>query len=268
MTLTATAADGTSVRAFDEGAGPVVLLLHGGMDDGSSWTWVARRLTSRYRVLRLHRRQYRQDLVTGGSGCTMAEEVAHVQALVDLIGEPSVVVGHSSGAVLALESLVASPGSFAGAVLYEPPSVTAALPLGGPALVRAQAALAAGRTGRALSIFLRDIAGAPGWAVWLTGMAIPLVPRLRRMAPHQIDDCAAIEALGDRLEAYGRIAVPTTLLGGDRSPAHLRERLDSLEQVLPNVERVVMRGQAHGANLRAPDQVADVVARLAARAFS
>lgn len=268
MTLTATAADGTSVRAYDSGSGPVVLILHGGMDDGSSWSRVAERLTSCYRVVRLHRRQYRSDLVTGGVGCTFADEVAHVRSLVDVIGEPSVVVGHSSGAVLALESLVALPDEFAGAVLYEPPSVTASLPLGGAALGRAQAALAAGRTGRALAIFLRDIVRIPGWAAWLSGVATLVVPSLRGMTPHQIDDCAAIDQLGDRLEAYRQITVPTTLLCGDRSPAHLIQRLDALEQVLPNAERVVMHGQGHGANVQAPARVAEAIDTLATKVLS
>ena len=117
--IAAEAADGTSVRAFDEGHGRAVLILHGGIDDGSSWRRVAVRLAPRFRVLRLHRRQYRPDLKTG-SACTMAEEVEHVTALVRAIGQPMVIVGHSSGAVVALEALVATPTAFSGAVLYEP----------------------------------------------------------------------------------------------------------------------------------------------------
>ena len=41
-----------------------------------------------------------------------------------------VLVGHSSGAVLALEALAAGPGQFAGAFIYEPPLVLDR-PLGG-----------------------------------------------------------------------------------------------------------------------------------------
>jgi pimeloyl-ACP methyl ester carboxylesterase len=55
--ITTTAPDGSSVRAYDEGQGPVILFLHGGMDEGASWARVAARLRSRFRVLRLHRRQ-------------------------------------------------------------------------------------------------------------------------------------------------------------------------------------------------------------------
>ncbi len=261
--ITAQAADGSSVRAFDEGHGPVVLILHGGMDDGSSWRRVASRLAPRFRVLRLHRRQYRPDL-TVGSACTMAEEVEHVTALVRAIGEPMVIVGHSSGAVLTLEALVAAPSAFAGAILYEPPCVIGP-PLGGDALGRAQAAIAADKPGTALAIFVRDIVRVSAWTARLTKLMVALSPRVRRMARHQIDDCAAIDQLGNRLDSYATITVPTMLLGGDRSPAHLGERLDALERVLPHTERVVLHGQGHTANALAPGKLADVIAGFAVR---
>lgn len=258
--ITTTAADGSSVRAYDEGQGPVILVLHGGMDDGESWARVAARLASRFRVLRLHRRQYRLDLKTG-EACTMAEEVEHVRALVNLIDEPMLIVGHSSGAVLALEALVALPEAFAGALLYEPPLVIGP-PLGGEALTRARAAMTAGKPGRALTIFLRDIVRTPVWAAWMSGAFLSLMPRLGRLVPHQLDDCAAIDEVGLRLDAYARIDVPVVLLGGERSPAHLGERLDALESTMPNTERVRLRRQGHAANNLAPAQVAEIIAEL------
>lgn len=258
--ITTTASDGSSVRAYDEGQGPVILLLHGGMDEGASWARVAARLRSRFRVLRLHRRQYRLDLKVS-EACTMAEEVEHVRALVKLIDEPMLIVGHSSGGVLALEALAALPEAFAGAVLYEPPCVIGP-PLGGEALTRAQVAMTAGNPGRALAIFLRDIVRTPAWVAWMSGACVPLIPRLGRLAPHQLDDCTAIDEVGLRLDAYARIDVPVVLLGGERSPAHLGERLDALERAMPNTERVRLRRQGHAANNLAPARVAEVIARL------
>ncbi|ONI85360.1 alpha/beta hydrolase [Actinosynnema sp. ALI-1.44] len=258
--ITTTASDGSSVRAYDEGQGPVILLLHGGMDEGASWMRVAARLRSRFRVLRLHRRQYRLDLKTRGM-CTMAEEVEHVRALVKLIDEPMLIVGHSSGGVLALEALVALPEAFAGAVLYEPPCVIGP-PLGGQALARAQAAMTAGHQGKALAIFLRDIVRTPAWVASMSGTFVALMPRLGRLAPHQLDDCAAIDKVGLRLEAYARIDVPVVLLGGERSPDHLGERLDALENAIPNTERVRLRRQGHAANTFAPSRVAEIIAKL------
>ncbi|MBO3732821.1 MULTISPECIES: alpha/beta fold hydrolase [Glycomyces] len=258
--VTTTALDGTSVRAYDEGQGPAILLLHGGMDDGASWKLVTARLNPRFRTLRLHRRQYRPDLKTGGR-CTMAEEVEHVRALTKLIDRPTLIVGHSSGAVLALEALAAMPEAFAGAVLYEPPCVIGP-PLGGEVLARAQVAMDAGKPGRALAIFMRDIVETPAWAAWMSAAAIPLVPRMGRLAQHQLDDCAAIDEIGLRLEEYARIDVPIVLLGGERSPAHLGARLDALERAMPNTERVLMRHQGHAATSLAPARVAEVIAGL------
>jgi pimeloyl-ACP methyl ester carboxylesterase len=259
--LTATSADGTDVRAFDDGRGAVVLVLPGGMDDGRTWRKVAVRLSSRLRVVRLHRRRYRLDIPTR-TPPTIAEEVDDVLAVVATLGAPVLVVGHSSGGVVALEALVASPSSFAGAVVYEPPVVTGE-PLGGMALAPARAALAAGRPGRALTIFLRDIVRVPPLAARLAGLVVPVHRRWRAYVPRQLDDVEAIDGLGNRLDAYAEVGVPTVLLGGDRSPAHLGERIDVLARALPHAEKVVLRGEGHGANVSAPAEVARVVANLA-----
>jgi pimeloyl-ACP methyl ester carboxylesterase len=258
--LTTTSADGTDVRAFDDGQGPVVLILPGGMDDGRSWRRVAARLGPRFRVVRLHRRRYRLDIPTR-SPATIAEEVGDVLAVVAAAGAPVLVVGHSSGGVVALEALVAAPASFAGAVLYEPPVVTGPA-LGGAALARARAARG---PGRAITIFMHEIVGVPSLPARLGGAFIALHPRWRAYVPRQLDDTEAIDRLGVRLDAYAGIEVPTVLLGGDRSPTHLGERLDALARTLPHAEKVVLRGQRHGANVRAPDEVANVVASLAGR---
>lgn len=254
--ITTRSADGTDVRALDEGQGPVIFILHPGMDDGRSWGKVAALLARRFRVVRLHRRQYRLD-IDAAEPVTIAQEVDDVLAVVQVTGEPVVLVGHSSGGVVALEALVAAQSSFAGAVLYEPPVVIGP-PLGGAALTQARAALEAGRVGKAMEIFSRDIVRVSPLLSWL-GRLVALAPRWRRMVARQLDDTEAIDQLGVRLDAYTGIDVPTVLLGGDRSPSHLAERLDALERVLPRAERVVLHGQGHGAHKTAPKKVAHII---------
>ncbi|MGW3343004.1 alpha/beta fold hydrolase [Nonomuraea rubra] len=269
MIITAKAADGTEARAVDEGGGPAVLVLHPGLDDGTSWKAVAARLAPHHRVVRLHRRRYRLDL-DQRAPCTVAQEVEHVLAMAEAIGGgPVLLAGHSSGAVIALEAMVAAPSAFAGAVLYEPPAVIGP-PLGGPGGEvhrRARAAIAAGRPGRAMRIFVRDTVGLPGWAALLVGWFVAVTPRMRALAPRQIEDNVAMDALGVRLDAYAGIRAPVVLLGGDRSPAHLGERLDALERTLPHPRRVLLPGQGHSAHAKAPDRVAAVIASLAAEVY-
>jgi len=262
LTIAALAPDGTGIRTFDEGAGPVILVIHPGLDDGRSWGKVAAQLSSRYRVVRMVRRHYRLDLPVT-DGYSISREVGDVQALAEAIGEPIVVVGHSSGAVVALEALVAWPGTFAGAVLFEPPVATGpADPAGSAALARANGAVAAGKPGKAGQIFVRDIVGMPAFSAWMLRLLVNLVPRLRALIPRQIID---LDGVGERLSAYARITTPVVLLGGERSPAHLGTSLDALAAVMPHAERVVLARRDHFANRKAPGEVASVIEALANR---
>jgi pimeloyl-ACP methyl ester carboxylesterase len=259
--------DGHPIPVTDEGQGPAVLLLHSGSADRSSWARVAAALAGRFRVLRFDRWTYRDghaDPAPAGAE-TMAAEVADVLAVVAAAGERPLLVGHSSGAVVALESALADPSAFRAMVLYEPP-VAVDEPLGGDTLRRARAALDAGDPDRAITIHMREIAGA----------GRPMVAGLRRLPPvwqvirghaaAQITDDEAIESLGVGLGRYARLDLPVLLLGGGRSPAHMRARLDALAAVLPRLEEVViLEGQGHMANLRAPGEVARVIAAFADR---
>jgi pimeloyl-ACP methyl ester carboxylesterase len=259
LLLTTTTADGSRAKAHDEGAGPPIVIVHPGLDDGSSYKRVASRLTDRFRVVRVMRPLYRRDLP---GGCLIPVEAEHVVAVAKAIGQPSLLFGHSSGAVVALESLVAAPECFVGGIVYEPPLVTGP-PIGGQAAARGRACLDAGKRARAMTIFARDVVGVPGSAARVSSVFIAAIPRFRRLIRRQFDDVDALDALGCRLDAYATIELPMVLIGGDRSPVHLLKRLDALGAVLPHSERVVLRGRAHDANFRAPGELAGIIASAA-----
>jgi pimeloyl-ACP methyl ester carboxylesterase len=184
--------------------------------------------------------------------------VRQVRAVAGTLDRP-VLVGHSSGAVLALEALTADPGLYAGAVLYEPPLVVGER-LGGAALEPARAALARGKPGTAFAIFLRDVVRINPIMATVAGFAVNRRPgELGGRVERQLDDNDAIDAIGNRLEAYAKIDVPVLLLAGDRSPRHLGTRLDALQQVLPHSRRVTMHGQGHTAEHTAPGRVATAI---------
>jgi pimeloyl-ACP methyl ester carboxylesterase len=250
--------EGTVEELVDEGMGQAVLVLHGGMGDSGTWQAVTDRLRDRFRTVRLHRRQYRLDVPRK---VTMADEVDQVREVAATLDRP-VLVGHSSGAVLALEALVADPGSYRAAVLYEPPLVLDE-PLGGAKLEPARAALARGKAGTAFGIFLRDVAKYPRVLARVAAISLNRKPEWRDRIERQLDDNDAMDALGNRLAAYATIDVPVLLLAGDRSPAHLGVRLDALRQALPRTERVIMHGQGHDAQRTAPDRVAAAITRFA-----
>ncbi|MFI7600910.1 alpha/beta fold hydrolase [Actinoplanes sp. NPDC049681] len=251
--MRATAIDRSVAQAVDEGHGRPILVIHGGMGDSSAWSRVTDRLRDRFRTVRLHRRQYRLDLPRPIS---MADEVEHVTAIAAELDHP-VLVGHSSGGVLALEALLAEPESYAGAVLYEPPVV-----IGEPLDAdRARAALADGKPGKALTIFLREVVGVSPATASVAGLVMGHT-HYRDRVIRQLDDSDAIDALGNRLPLYAKLEVPMLLIGGDRSPRHLAERLDALERALPRTRRLLMHGQGHNAERQAPERLAAAIAKF------
>lgn len=261
-----TGSDDTAIEGYVEGAGSAILFLHPGMDDGRSWSRVTGRLADRFRTVRLHRRTYRLDLAADPA-TSLPAEVADVLAAAGALGAPVLLVGHSSGGVVALEALVAAPSKFAGAVIYEAP-VPVDGPLGGEALERVKAALAMKGPGAAIRIFMREIVRYPAWLSWIFGALVGMFPGLRARVPRQIVDCEAIDRNGVRLDAYAGIAVPVLMLLGERSPAHLAKRTDALETAIPQARTVRLAGQEHTANRRAPAPVARLIADFATEVFT
>jgi pimeloyl-ACP methyl ester carboxylesterase len=246
----------------DRGAGRPILVVHGGMSDEWPWIRVADTMVTRHRVVLLRRRLYRLDLPSRPERA-MTDQVAEVLKVARGLGQPCVVVGHSSGAIIALEALAADPSPFAGGVLYEPPAPLTDLPIGKPTtLPRARAALARGRVGRAMQIFLHDAVQVSPWVSALTP-AMTLLPGVRRYVPRQIDDLESIVALGVRSDAYADIDRPLWFLTGETSPTHLRQRCERLAANHPRAGLITLPGVGHGANQSRPRQMGDLLCHLA-----
>jgi pimeloyl-ACP methyl ester carboxylesterase len=257
-------ADGFRISVTDQGRGRSIVILHPGGGNSLAWSRVAKHLASRFRVLRFDRRPYVVPGVVVPTA-TMQNEVNDVLAVAAIADGPVVLVGHSSGGVVALEAALASPAQFAGIVLYEPP-VAVTQPLGGDALIRAKAALAAGDPGRTMEIHLREIVQAPSRLIRFLRLVRPLWRRTEMFAPGQIQDDANLESLGIGIDRYANLNMPALLIAGARSPKHLRVRLDALAAVLPNVDSiVVLPHQGHAGNAFAPGKVAHIIEPFATR---
>jgi pimeloyl-ACP methyl ester carboxylesterase len=113
--------DGHVTAYHEEGAGPVVLLLHGLGSSGESFAEVAQRLAGRYRLIA-------PDLLGSGRtakpaiGYRPKETAQHVSRLCSELhlGPLAAVLGHSQGAAVAIELCHLLPGA-ARLVLVDPP---------------------------------------------------------------------------------------------------------------------------------------------------
>lgn len=247
------------IPAVEQGDGPAVLIVHGGSGDLTAWKHVADRLAQRFRVICYTRPTYRLDPPPRGSDA-LAREVGEAPAVARWIGEPTILVGHSSGAVVALETVLAEPTPFTALVAYEPPLDVTHRPQGADALRRARAALDAGSPVEAMQIHMGDLVGLPQTAVTAMFAAPPAREAFARLAPGQIADNEMLDALPDGLTRYRAVTLPVLLLGGDRSPGHLQPRSDDLAATLPRTpRRITLAGQGHTANIEAPDALAQAI---------
>ena len=260
--LLAISGDGVPVTALDEGEGPTLLVVHPGGGPATSWNGVTAYLADRFRVVRVNRRIYVSPRSTPPLKHSLRTETADVLSIAGLLDGPLILVGHSSGAVVALETALRSPALFAGVIAYEPPMPTRS-PAAGEAGHRARAALDASHPAEAMRIHLRDIAGMPAESVDAILADGPARDALAAYAPAQITDNEAIDALGVGIDRYRQLSLPTTLIQGDRSPAHLHERVSDLATTLPNAHVVTLPGQGHTAHRDAPGVLARVIGEAA-----
>jgi len=262
--LHATPADGgPAVTALDDGRGPALLVVHPGGNDATSWTTVTRLLAPDFRVVRIRRRIYIPGATIPPTH-SMATEAADILAIAALLAPPILLVGHSSGAIAALEAALRSPSTFAAMLLYEPPLPTRS-PIGGAGQQRARAALAAGDPAEAARIHLLDVVQMPAPIIDNLFAASAARAVFAANAPAQLADTDAIDALGVGITRYRTLDLPTTLVEGDLSPGHLRERLSDLAATLPNARLITLHGQGHIAHVMAPALLADAIRDAAAR---
>jgi pimeloyl-ACP methyl ester carboxylesterase len=258
--MVATSRDGTSIAFWRTGHGPPLLLVHGTTaDHTTTWRATGPLLEERFTVFAMDRRG------RGGSGDSLAyalaREAEDVAAVVDAIGEPVDVLGHSFGALCALEATLLT-NNVRRLILYE------GVPLAGsdyylPGSIDAiERLIAQGDVEGGLIALLRDVAGIPdeevdllraqreAWAVRL-GNA--------RTAPREM---RADEAYVFDAARFRNLRTPTLLLVGGDSPIRELSNARDVAAALARARVRVLPGQQHIAMHTAPESFVDEVARF------
>src|SRR5687767_12504745 len=116
--------DGTSIAVQVTGRGAPLLLVHGTTADHSRWTPLLPALEARFTVHAMDRRGRGES--GDAADYSLVREFEDVAAVVDAIGGPVNLLGHSYGALCSLEAALRT-SNLRKLILYEPP-----IPLGGP----------------------------------------------------------------------------------------------------------------------------------------
>jgi pimeloyl-ACP methyl ester carboxylesterase len=252
-----TSRDGTTIGYWSSGNGPPLLLVHGGFGDHTRWDALRPFLEPHVTVHAMDRRG------RGASGdqadYSIEREYEDVAAVVDSIardaGSPIDVYGTSLGGMCAIGA-AGLTANVRRLVLYEgwppvPPETRAS-----PDFIQsAEQMLAQGDREGALVAGYRELLqlsddeieqlkSRPEWSARLASA---------HTMPRELKSVDWMEFDEDRLR---RVSAPTLLLVGELGPDWQPERVAA---VLPNARIAVLPGQAHAADMFAPEVVAEAL---------
>jgi pimeloyl-ACP methyl ester carboxylesterase len=249
MTSEVTSRDGTAIAFDRSGEGPSIVLVGGALADRSAAAELAARLAPHLTVIAFDRRG------RGDSGDTPPyaadREVEDIEALILAGGGQAFVLGHSSGAVLALESARTHPELITKLALYEPPFIVdASRPLLPADYVsHLDDLVSEGRRGDAVEFFMTTAVGVPADVV--AGMRGQPFWSSLEAAAHTLAYDGKI--MGDTMDGspaplrrWASVGVPALVMDGGASPNWQRHAVRALAEVLPNARHLTLEGQDHG----------------------
>jgi pimeloyl-ACP methyl ester carboxylesterase len=251
---TVASADGTEIGYRRLGKGRGLVIVHGSINTSEDWLPAADVLASDFTVLVMDRRG--RGLSADAAEYTLQTEADDIRAVLNEAGEGAALLGHSYGAICALEA-VRTGAVVTDLVLYEPP-----LPVDGPVagseLAAYATAIAAGDPDKALRIaskhFLRISAEET------EGMAAsPLWEGMKALAPTWTRELREIDLCAPRIAEYDQLDERTLLLLGSVSPSHLTAATHHLEEHLPQAGLKILPGQSHFAHVMDPAGTAAVI---------
>jgi pimeloyl-ACP methyl ester carboxylesterase len=180
----------------------------------------------------------------------IAREVEDIAALIDVAGGKACLYGHSSGAVLALETALRLGDKVDKVVLYDPPYVhdEAEKAQYNNLSQAVHKLLQAGKNGQAMRTFLNGI-GMPKVFVYL----LPFIPgwrTMRALAPTLAYDIELTRDLPP-VDRAAQVTVPLQIVVGEKSPDSVKRAARQLADAMPGVTLIELSGQDHMVSAKA-----------------
>ncbi len=250
--------DGTAIAYSRAGSGPALVLVHGANCDHTAWDAVSQFLMPHVTINALDRRG------RGASGnitpYAVQREIEDITAVLNALDEPAYLLGHSSGAILALD-VARQAEQLRGLILYEPPLFVDTQrprpPRGLPE--RLDALVAAGDLDMAAHTFLRQAVGISDAELDALRASPSLWARFTAFAPTTPYDARIAEEYMLIPSQLRTLQASTLLLLGERSPGWMRAGMEALAEALPAGRITVLPNQEHSAIFTAPNLFAHVV---------
>ncbi|HET9248650.1 MAG TPA: alpha/beta hydrolase [Actinomycetota bacterium] len=253
---------GSDLYHEEAGVGAPILLIHPSGSTGSTWGPAVEELARVGRVITYDRRGYARS---GGEPVrSLSTHSADAAALLEsLQAPPAVVVGTSSGAMIALDLAVRRPDLVRAVVEHEGPwRFTRHLPTGPQVKTFATmgSLVLRGRHGDAAEALLRS-----AYAYREGGTAWDAFPEEWRRAGRENAKATLwdfLVSIGNRPTAaeLASIEVPVVCSYGSRSPDFMARRTRSLAAAIPTARTHRIEGAAHAAPFDATSDFVQLVA--------
>ena len=257
-TPTVTSKDGTKIAYDKVGSGPVVVLVLGALNSRKSGAKLAKLLASRFTVISYDRRG-RGDS-TDTAPYAPQREVEDVKALIDEIGEPVFLYGHSSGAALAIEATNKLNKQVRKLAMYEAPYALASDASKAAREYNSllKKLLASGRNGDAVALFVRSVGVSDKQVQAMKRMT--MWRGLERLAPTLAYD-SDILGEGHSLPTalLAGITTPTLVMHGGAGTPAMRDTAQAISEAIPKAQLRTLAGQTHGVR---PKALAPVLAEF------
>lgn len=247
MNRTTTSSDDTTIAYTRLGSGPALILVDGAFcyrENGPA-SQLAPLLAEHFTVFAYDRRGRGES--GDAPGYAIEREVEDLRSLVKEAGGSAVAVGISSGGALALQS-AARGVCLTKLVLYEPPFIEEGdHPRSYDAQkTRLHELLSIGDRAGAVRFFMSDIYGAPRAFVAVMPIVMRSAWKKNQSVAHTLAyDLTLLEDWSILRERRTSVTVPVLVVGGEKSPAALKNAVTTVGRALPNARTVFLKGQDH-----------------------
>jgi pimeloyl-ACP methyl ester carboxylesterase len=240
-----TSKDGTRIAYETAGEGQTALIVLGALNSRKSGTRLARLLGSKFMAVSYDRRG-RGDS-SDSTSYSPEREVEDIAALIDAVGGPVCLYGHSSGAALAIAAAGKLRNQVKKLAIYEAPYSldSNARKAANEYYVALKEALSSGHNGDAVVLFVRSVGVTDKQIQAMRHM--PMWKGLEKLAPTLVYDSEVLGA-GHSLPAtlLSRVRTPTLVMhGGAGSPA-MRDAARAISEAIPDSELRSLARQTHG----------------------
>jgi pimeloyl-ACP methyl ester carboxylesterase len=248
----------------DEGNGPAIVLGHSSLDSSGQWRPLISRLSNRFRLLAPDHLGYGQTGSGRGSPSLIEHELSIIDALIELVGQPVHLVGHSYGGVLMARSALRHRAKVRSLTLIEPTLFYILAP-GGKQREHDEISAVADSVARYVD------AGAPEQATrtfldyWVGPDAFDMIngraqaavvagmQKLRAEIP------TMFQADGSSAQALQELSLPIQLVKGSQTTAAASAVIELLRAVWPQARYAEVAGAGHMLPLTHARQVNTVI---------